>query len=129
MYTKNAFLEKEIPYEKLEKIGIDRKSFLSMPKELLEPLLSGKMSPLIKADFKAENGKTVSLPLKFQFVRDQSGNIKIMTFPVRKDMPMSDVKFNDTELKRLQGGEIIKKDMIENGSRKQQFIQIDPEPK
>lgn len=129
MYTKNAFLEREIQYEKLEKIGIDRKSFLSMPKELLEPLLSGKMSPLIKATFKAENGKTVSLPLKLQFVRDKSGNVRIMTFPVRKEIPMKDIKFNDIELKRLKEGEVIKKDMIENGSRKQQFIQLDPETK
>lgn len=128
MFSKSTFLEKEIPYEKLEKLGIDRKSFLSMPKELLEPLLNGQVSPLIRAEIKAANGQAVSLPLKLQFIRDQSGDVRIMTFPVHKEV-VNDIKLRDTELERLQRGEVIKKDMMENGSRKQKFIQLDPETK
>ena len=39
MTNRKAFLEEEIPYDKLEKIGIDRRAFLSMPKNLVDPII------------------------------------------------------------------------------------------
>ena len=58
MTNKKAFLEEEIPYEKLEKLGISRRAFLSMPKDLVDPIINGRVSPLIKAKIKTEKGKT-----------------------------------------------------------------------
>ena len=49
MIGKSKFLEEEIPYEKLEKIGITRKGVLSMPKEIIEPLVNGQVTPLISS--------------------------------------------------------------------------------
>ncbi len=45
----NRFLEKDIPYGKLANLGIDREKTLSMPKDLLESLMSGKVTPLVQA--------------------------------------------------------------------------------
>ena len=41
MISKYSFLEEEIPYEKLEKLGISRDAFLSMPKNLVDPIING----------------------------------------------------------------------------------------
>lgn len=126
MINKNVFLADEIPFEKLSKIGIDKKSVLSMPKEIIEPLLNGRTTPLIRADIKTANGQTVHLPLKLQMIRDKDGNVNIMTYPVRKEIN-NDIKLTSPELERLKRGEVIKKDVTENGSRRQKYIQLDRE--
>ena len=41
------FLEEEIPYEKMEKLGIGRTQLLKMPRDVLEPLMNGRITPLI----------------------------------------------------------------------------------
>ena len=48
MIARNLFTEKEIPYEKFEKMGITRDDFLLMPKEVLGPLINGRVTPLIQ---------------------------------------------------------------------------------
>lgn len=64
MLARNLFTEKEIPYEKFEKMGITRDDFLLMPKEVLGPLINGRVTPLIQGHFIAENGKAIDLPMK-----------------------------------------------------------------
>lgn len=82
MTNRKAFLEEEIPYDKLEKIGIDRRAFLSMPKNLVDPIINGKVSPIIKAHIKAENGKTIEMPMKIQLTHDDQGmsNSRLIRF-------------------------------------------------
>lgn len=126
MNNKNVFLEEEIPYKKLEKIGIDRKSILQMPKELIEPLLGGRQTPLIQAAFKTTEGKIMQIPLKLQLVRDKEGNASIMVFPARKEVN-NDIKLSPYELERLQKGEILKKEVNNDGTRRVKFIQLDRE--
>lgn len=126
MINKNVFLEKEIPYKKLEKLGIDKKDVLSMPKEIIEPFLSGKATPLIRAEIKAANGQIVQLPLKLQMTRGKDGEIHLMTYPVRNEI-VNDIKLNSHEIERLKQGEVIKKDVEENGSKRQKFVQLDKE--
>ena len=59
MISKTTFLEEEIPYQKLEKLGISRKSFLNMPKEVIEPLVCGRITPLVMARYEAKNNKVL----------------------------------------------------------------------
>ena len=77
------FLEEEIPYEKMEKLGIGRTQLLKMPRDVLEPLMNGRITPLIMTRYKAENGKVISMPMKLQLVRDESGAVNLMTYQVR----------------------------------------------
>ena len=106
MTNRKAFLEEEIPYDKLEKIGIDRRAFLSMPKNLVDPIINGKVSPIIKAHIKAENGKTIEMPMKIQLTHDDQGNVKLQTYPL---------------------GDVIRKEIEEDGIKKMKFIQLDNE--
>ena len=46
MISKSKFLENEIPYKMLEDLGISRKNVLDMPKDLIEPLVNGRITPL-----------------------------------------------------------------------------------
>ena len=129
MIGKSKFLEEEIPYEKLEKIGITRKGVLSMPKEIIEPLVNGQATPLIMARYKADNGKVIEMPMKLQLDRAENGDIRLMTYQVRKDIERENPKLSDKEVEQVRNGEAIKKDVREDGVRKQKFVQLDQETK
>ena len=51
-----------------------------------------------------------------------------MTYPVRKDV-VSDIALNNDEKDRLRQGEILRKEIKEDGVRRMQFIQLDYETK
>ncbi len=126
MTNKRAFLEEEIPYDKLEKLGIDRRAFLSMPRNLVDPIINGKVSPIILAKMKAENGKIIELPMKIQFTRDDDGSIKLQTYQLRKEIN-NEYNLTSRELNRVKAGEVIRKEIDEKGVKKMKFIQLDNE--
>ena len=125
---KNVFLESDVPYAKLAKLGISKDKYLSMPKEILEPLMSGKVTPLIQANVKSRSGNEYSVPMKLQMVRDRDGRIMLMTYPVRREIA-NDMRLNGDELNRLRQGEVLRKEVNDNGVRRMQFIQLDRETK
>lgn len=125
---KNVFLESDVPYGKLAKLGITKEKYLSMPKDILEPLMSGKVTPLIQARVKSGNGTEFNVPMKLQMMRDRDGRILLMTYPVRREI-VNDMRLNDRELHRLSQGEVVRKEVNENGVRRMQFIQLDRETK
>ena len=129
MIGKSKFLEEEIPYEKLEKIGITRKGVLSMPKEIIEPLVNGQVTPLIMTRYKADNGKVIEMPMKLQLERAENGDVRLMTYQVRKDIERENPKLTDKELEQVKKGEAVKKEVKEDGVRKQKFVQLDQETK
>ena len=112
MIGKSKFLEEEIPYEKLEKIGITRKGVLSMPKEIIEPLVNGQVTPLIMTRYKADNGKVIEMPMKLQLERGEKGDVRLMTYQVQ-----------------VKNGKAVRKEVNEDGVRKQKYIQLDQETK
>ena len=126
MTNKKAFLEEEIPYEKLEKLGISRRAFLSMPKDLVDPIINGRVSPLIKASIKTEKGKTIQMKMKIQLTRNDFGDVELQTYPLRNKIA-NDFKLTTLELDRARKGEIIRKEMEEDGIKKMKYIQLDPE--
>ena len=126
MTNKKAFLEEEIPYDKLEKLGISRRAFLSIPKDLVDPIINGKVSPILKAHIKAKNGKTMEIPMKIQLSRDDDGSIKLLTYQRTKQI-QNDFELTPRELERVKNGEVIRKELEEDGIRKMKFIQLDCE--
>lgn len=124
----NRFLEKDIPYGKLAKLGVSKEKTLSMPKDLLETFLSGKVTPLIQAKVQSQSGTVYEVPLKLQLVQDRTGKVQLMTYPIRKEM-VSDISLSDDEKKRLRKGDSIRKEIKEDGVRRMQFIQMDNETK
>ena len=129
MISKSAFLEEEIPYQKLEKLGISRKSLLNMPKEMIEPLVNGSVTPLVMARYEATNNKVLEIPMKLQLVRGDDGRVNLMTYQVRKEIDRESVRLSDHELQKIKAGEAIRKEVREDGIRKQKYVQLDPETK
>lgn len=128
MAIRNSFLEKDIPYEKLAKLGISRENTLSMPKNLLEPFLSGKLTPLVQAQIRLRNGKKYAIPMKLQMTRDRHGKIHLLTYPVRMQMKAG-MPLSHKEVERLRDGKVIRKEVDDNGIRRMQFLQMDRETK
>nr|WP_237581466.1 DUF4099 domain-containing protein [Prevotella ihumii] len=124
----NRFLEKDIPYGKLANLGISKEKTLSMPKDLLETFLSGKVTPLIQAKVQSQSGTVYEVPLKLQLTQDRTGKVQLMTYPIRKEM-VSDISLSDDEKERLRKGDTIRKEIKEDGVRHMQFVQMDNETK
>ena len=126
MENQMMFQPEELPYEKLAKLGISEEKLRSMPKELTVTLLEGRVTPLFVANVTAEDGKVISLPIKAQMMRDEEGKLLLMTYPVRKDIA-NDLQLSDKELNRVKDGEVIRKEVEEDGGRKVKFVQLDRE--
>ena len=127
MISKSKFLENEIPYKMLEDLGISRKNVLDMPKDLIEPLVNGRITPLVMTRYKAENGKVVEMPMKLQLFREENGEVNLMTYQVHKSMEKGHFRLTEQEKEKLKNGEALKREVREDGVRKQKFIQLDKE--
>jgi hypothetical protein len=128
MDGQTMFSSEQIPYGKFAKLGISEEKLRSMPESLRNTLMNGKVSPLIQAQIQTENGKVIGLPLKLQMVRDQTGAILLMAYPIRKTIA-NDMKMNSAELDRVSRGEVIQKEINENGIRIKKYVQLDRETK
>ena len=128
MDGQTMFSSEQIPYGKFAKLGISEEKLRSMPESLRNTLMNGKVSPLIQAQIQTENGKVIGLPLKLQMVRDQAGAILLMAYPIRKTIA-NGMKMNSAELERISRGEVIQKEINENGIRIKKYVQLDRETK
>ena len=113
---KNVFLESDVPYGKFAKLGISKEKYLSMPKEILEPLMSGKVTPLIQAHVRSRSGTEYAVPMKLQMMRNRDGKVSLMTYPVRRDV-VNDMRLNERELSSLRQGEVLRKEVNDNIKR------------
>lgn len=125
---KNTILENDIPYDKLAKLGISKETALSMPKRLLEPFLNGEVTPLIRARVRSRNGDLYEVPMKLQMIKDRTGKVLLMTYPVHNRLS-NEMHLSQSEQDKLQDGNIIRKEINDNGTRRMQFIQMDRETK
>lgn len=118
----------EIPFEKFEKLGISKQNFLAMPKELADTVVNGRVTPLMNTRIHAENGKVIEMHMKLQLTRDDNGNVLLQTYPMRKQIDNA-YNLTDRELKKVEEGNVIKKEVTEDGEKKVKFIQLDQETK
>ena len=112
--------------EKLLQLGIDKEKLELMPDALKVPLLRGEVTPVFGANMETANGKVIQLPLKAQFVLDEDNQVMLMTYPARKKIA-NELNLNQTELQRVQSGDVIRKEVDVEGERKVRFIQLDKE--
>ena len=118
----------EIPFEKFEKLGISKQDFLAMPKELADTVVNDRVTPLMNTRIHAENGKVIEMHMKLQLTRDDNGNVLLQTYPMRKQIDNA-YNLTDRELKKVEEGNVIKKEVTEDGEKKVKFIQLDQETK
>lgn len=122
------FSENEIPYGKLRSLGINKQQMLSMPGEVIKPLMRGELTPLIQARIKSRTGKVYTIPMKLHLTRDRYGRAILTSYPVRRSM-IADVNLSPNESQRLRQGETIRKEVKEDGKRVVKFISMDAQTK
>jgi hypothetical protein len=128
MFQKNKFLVEEMPFEKFQLIGLDRNTVLALPKDVLVPLVNGRMTPIIQANITGDKG-TYVMPMRLQLVHDAEGNVQLMTCPLHKEI-VNTLNLSTAEIDRVSKGEVIRKEVKEkDGTRRQKYIQLDPETK
>ena len=98
-----------------------------MPKEVIEPLVSGRITPLVMARYEAKNNKMLEIPMKLQLTRGDDGKVNLMTYQVRKEIDRGSVRLSENELQKIKDGEAVRKEIREDGVRKQKYVQLDPE--
>lgn len=108
MSIKQAFLEKDIPYEEFERLGYNKRDILFMNKEDLKQLLSGKRTSLMEINSFDGRKLEDSIKAKFSLQRNEDGKVHLMIHPVRNEI-QNDIKLNATQLEKLKQGQIINK--------------------
>lgn len=97
-----------------------------MPKELRDPILSGRISPLMRVNVPVGDNSSVSVPMKIQLVRDKNDNLQLIAYQVHKEID-NKLGLTDSELERVRRGEVIRKEFQEGDNRKMRYVQLDKE--
>lgn len=126
MINRNVILMEEMPYQQLAKIGLTKEDILNLPKPVLEPLISGQVTPLLMSTIQKPNGENVDIPLKLQLLKNKDGEVNVFVYPVRKEI-FNDNNFSTVELDKLLQGDVLRKEVRENGARIQRYFQLDRE--
>lgn len=128
MPTTTRFTEKDIPFGKLAKLGISQEMAKNLPSEVSDRLLSGRVTPLMMARMRSRSGNVFEIPMKLQMQRAKDGSIKLIAYPVRKEIA-NDMRLSGEEKDRLTNGETLRKEVIADGVRQMKFLQMDKETK
>lgn len=142
------FKEEEIPYEKLEKVGLSRQMIEDLPEDALDKVLSGQLSPVVPLNVTTEDGKTYESRGRFSIYVKDDGEVSAKIHPVMKPIgeTMQVAKVNDetgkVEYQDIPTGERYSKQVIDqlkdgkvvldylyhpDGTREQAYLQLDEE--
>lgn len=103
------FKESDIPYQDFAKLGYTREKIMSLPKDELEQLLSGKRTSLMTINKIDGIEQDVNIKAKFSLKRDLDGNVKLMVHPVNESIK-NDIHLTTHEINKLKEGiNIVKK--------------------
>lgn len=120
------FRDHQLPMEGFARLGIDQKAFQQLPPPFAESLLKGEITPMVEAHVKTSTGKEVTLPLRLQLLEGQNEReARLVVYPVRKELENT-LGLSPYELERVRQGEVITKDVITDGRRFPEFVQLDP---
>ena len=56
-YTKVS----EVPFDELEQVGISEQAFLNMPKNMLDRIMSGRVTPLMQMQWTKKDGTVIPM--------------------------------------------------------------------
>ena len=118
--------ENKVPFEKFALIGISKEDFRNMPREIRDPILSGKISPLMRVNVPVGDNGSISIPMKIQLVYDKDDRLQLLTYQIHRDID-NRLGLNDAEMDRVRKGEAVQKEFKENGNRRMRYVQLDKE--
>lgn len=142
------FKEEEIPYEKLEKVGLSRQMIEDLPEDALDKVLSGQLSPVVPLNVTTEDGKTYESRGRFSIYVKDDGEVSAKIHPVMKpigetmqvakvndetgkveyqDIPTSE-RYSKQVIDQLKDGKVVLDYLYHpDGTREQAYLQLDEE--
>lgn len=127
MKNKLSYSAEELPFAQLQKVGLSKKNVLDMPKEVLEKLLTGQMTPVVELKMEREDGRKLFLPVKLKLDRDEkTGKAVASAILVSREMRLDNnllmgkkekqavqnLKLSEDEKQRLKRGEVVFKNNV-----------------
>ena len=103
------FSASEIPYDELKVIGFTKERVLDINRDEMERFLSGG-----KTDLKMLNVNGLRIEAKLSLSRNPDNSVSLMIHPFQKKIS-NQYNFDNEEIKRLENGEIIAKNI--NGEK------------
>lgn len=126
MSNETQFQENALPFDGLAKLGIDQDGFNHLPDNLKTSLLKGEVTPVIEAQVITSQGKEVKIPLRMQLLSDGvDNNPKLVVYPIRPNIDNT-LGLSQYEMERIKAGEVIRMEVLSNGRRFPEFVQLDP---
>lgn len=101
------FLEKEFPYEDLNKVGLTREMIDDLPSKVINDLKEGLLSPLILLEVKVKENETAFFSARFSFQRLPSGKVAAIFYPKLKRLRSKKLTFTDKEREDLLAGKTL----------------------
>ena len=128
MLSNRSFLEHEIPYRQLDKLGISKKSILALNKDILSTFMTGGFTPLLKMEVEGD-GKTSNFLGKLRMSREANGGVSLYVLPMRTRTPNDkDLRLDEPEMDHLRHGLILKKNVYDEYNKKTTYYaQLDGE--
>ena len=108
----------ELPYDKFEVLGMDRRNVLNLKPKELTSLLAGEKTGVM--DFIVDRKEEIKG--KLSLVRNKDNSVSLMLHPVRQEIK-NDIGLTEYEIKKLKEGKLIDKKI--DGER--HLVQLDPE--
>lgn len=126
MPNETMFRQNEVPFDGLQKLGVRRDDFDNLPERFKTSLLNGEVTPVFKANINVNDGRNITMPLRLQLMQHAPGIAPVLVvYPMRQQVDNT-LGLSDFEMERVRHGEVITKELIDNGRRFPEFIQMDP---
>lgn len=116
----------DIPFKQFEQqLGMKKEQVLDLADDL-KKLLSGNRTSLLSLDIKGLNLQQ-PLQAKLSLRRESDNSTTLLIHHARKNI-QSDIKFSDSEFKKLEKGDLFNKQLLsKNGEKENYLVQLDKE--
>ena len=141
MVNQKKFLMNEMPWDKLKEIGMTEEAFLDLPKDSIDRIMTGNLSPLMKMKFLDTNGNTIKLPesmklsqsedgvvpAKFRLQREANGKVSLVIHPKKNeiDLMIGETVITEQQLKQLKEQESVRTLIRKYGKDEMCYVQLD----
>lgn len=141
MVNQKKFLMNEMPWDKLKEIGMTEEAFLDLPKDSIDRIMTGNLSPLMKMKFLDTNGNAIKLPesmklsqsengvvpAKFRLQREADGKVSLVLHPKKNeiDVMIGETVITEQQLKHLKEQESVRTLVRKDGKDEMCYVQLD----
>lgn len=138
---KNLFDYKQMPWDELKAIGLTEESFLDLPANSIDRILTGNLSPLMKMKFVDNDGNALPLPqamkfsqdadgvipAKFRLTRDEQGNVHVQLLPKRDEINrmVGETEIPAVDIARMKDQESVLMTIKKDGKDEKCYLQLD----